>query len=70
MDTDICQWRYDNESDERTITGFCNRIIPAAAPITINIAILIVLSRFNSKVGQLSAEGEKSGLQRKIEANN
>ena len=59
MDTDICQWRYDNESDERTITGFCNRIIPAAAPITINIAILIVLSRSNSKVEQLSAEGKR-----------
>ena len=59
MDTDICQWRYDNESDERTITGFCNRIIPAAAPITINIAILIVLSRSNSNVEQLSAEGKR-----------
>ena len=59
MDTDICQWRYDNESDERTITGFCNRIIPAAAPITINIAILIVLSRSNPKVEQLSADGKR-----------
>ena len=65
MDTNIYQWRYDNESDERTITGFCNRIIPAAAPITINIAILIVLSRSNSKVKQLSAEAKRAAYNEK-----